>query len=87
MKFLRRILGVFVMIAGVIGLILSLAGLVGLWAAKPIFTTMINSTIDTLISSVDTSQKTLEITYDALGATIGSVDALSDLLVFNYCNC
>ena len=41
MKFLRRILGYFVMIAGVIGLILSLAGLVGLWVAKPVFTTTI----------------------------------------------
>jgi len=68
------------MIAGVIGLILSLAGLVGLWVAKPILTTTINTTVDTLISSVATSQKTLDITYDALGATIGSVDALSDML-------
>ena len=80
MKFLRKILGVFVMIAGVIGLILSLAGLVGLWVAKPILTTTINTTVNTLISSVATSQKTLDITYDALGATIGSVDALSDML-------
>lgn len=80
MKFLRKILGVFVMIAGVIGLILSLAGLIGIWVAKPVLTTSINSTVDTLITSVDTSQKTLDITYDALGATAKSVDALASML-------
>ena len=80
MKFLRRILGIFVMIAGVIGLILSLAGLIGIWVAKPVLTTSINSTVDTLIDSVDTSQKTLDITYDALDATVNSVDALASML-------
>jgi methyl-accepting chemotaxis protein len=80
MKFLRKTLGVFVMIAGVIGLLLSLTGLVGIWVAKPVLTTSINSTIDTLIDSVDTSQQTLEITYDALGATVNSIDALASML-------
>lgn len=80
MTFLRRILGVFVMIAGVIGLLLSLTGLVGIWVAKPVVTTSINSVVDTLITSVDTSQKTLVITDEALGASIHSVDALSEML-------
>lgn len=80
MKFLRKTLGVFVMIAGIIGLILSLSGLIGIWVAKPVLTTSINSIVDTLITSVNTSQKTLDITYDALGATVKSVDALSSML-------
>jgi len=80
MSFLRRILGIFVMIAGVIGLILSLVGLVGVFVAKPVISSSINSTIDTLVSSVDTSQKTLDITYDALGATVNSVNALASML-------
>ncbi len=80
MTILRRILGVFVMIAGIIGLVLSLAGLVGIWMAKPVLTTTVNSAVDTLLSSVDISQKTLVTTNEALGATINSVDALSEML-------
>lgn len=80
MQILRRLLGIFVMIAGIIGLLLSLTGLVGVVIAKPIITNTMNTTIDTLVSSVDTSQKTLEITFDALGATIDSIDSLSAML-------
>lgn len=77
---LRKFLGIFVMIAGVIGLILSLTGLVGIIIAKPILTSTMNSTVGTLVSSLETSQSTLDITQDALGATINSIDALSDML-------
>lgn len=80
MSVLRRILGVFVMIAGIIGLLLSVAGLVGLVMAKPVVISTINTTVTTLSSSVDTSQKAMAITYDALGATIQSVNALSEML-------
>jgi phage-related tail protein len=81
MTILRRLLGVFVMIAGVIGLLLSLAGLVGIWMAKPVITSSLDTTIATLSSTVDTSKDTLAITHDALGATIDSVDGLSEMLV------
>ncbi|MBE0697604.1 MAG: hypothetical protein IH586_11845 [Anaerolineaceae bacterium] len=80
MKILRRLLGVFVMIAGLIGLLLSLAGLVGLWMVRPVVVSSVNSAIATLTSSIDTSQKTMEITDQALGATVDSVDALSSML-------
>ncbi len=80
MSILRRILGVFVMIAGVVGLLLSIAGLVGLWMVRPILITTIGSTITTLTSSVDASQRTMMVTSEALGATINSVDALSEML-------
>lgn len=80
MKVLRRILGIFVMVAGLIGLLLSLAGVAGLWFARPVLLTSINSTIATLNSSVETSQRTMEITNQALGATVDSVDALSVML-------
>ena len=80
MGVLRRFLGIFVMIAGVIGLILSLTGLVGTIMTKPILTSTINSTVTTLVNSLETSQSTLDITQDALGATINSIDALSDML-------
>ena len=36
MSILRRLLGVFVMITGIVGLLLSLAGLAGLCMAKPV---------------------------------------------------
>jgi hypothetical protein len=80
MGILRRILGVFVMIAGIVGLLLSLAGLVGLAVARPTFVTSVNAAINTLLTSVDTSQRTLVITNEALGATVVSVDALSEML-------
>ncbi len=80
MKFMRRILGVLVMIAGILGLLLSLAGLVGIWVATPIVSSTISSTIDTLVASVNTSQKAMEVTGQALGATVDSVDALSEML-------
>lgn len=80
MGILRRILGVFVMIAGVIGLLLSLAGLAGIWAVTPTLKASVSSVIDTLLTSIDTSQKTVGLTADALDATINSVDALSDML-------
>lgn len=80
MKVLRRILGIFVMVAGLIGLLLSLAGVAGLWFARPVLINSINSTIATLNSSVEGSQRTMELTNQALGATVDSVDALSVML-------
>ncbi len=81
MNILRRLLGVFVMIAGIIGLLLSLAGLAGIWMAKPVITSSLDTTLATLSTTVETSKDTLAITYDALGATIDSVDGLSEMLV------
>jgi len=80
MSALRRILGVLVMIAGILGLLLSLAGLVMVWVTKPTMATYANNTIDTLHKSVTTSKDVMEITAQALGATIDSVDALSAML-------
>lgn len=80
MKVLRRVLGVLVMLAGLLGLVLSLAGVVVVWVAKPVVTDYARSTIVTLNASVATSQSVMEVTGQALGATIDSVDALSDML-------
>lgn len=80
MAILRRLLGVFVMIAGILGLLLSLAGLVGLYLVRPTVATSMDLTVDTLLSSVEVSQDTLVITDGALGATVTSLDALSEML-------
>lgn len=80
MKFLRRILGVLVMITGILGLLLALAGLAGVWVAKPTVTVSANATINTLNKSVITSKSVMVTTGEALGATIDSVDALSVML-------
>jgi HAMP domain-containing protein len=80
MKIMRKILGVLVMIAGVLGLAISLAGLAGLWMVKSSVVGHVDSTIDTLKTSITTSQITMEVTGQALGATVESVDALSILL-------
>lgn len=80
MKGLRRLLGVLVMVAGVLGLALSLAGLASIWALKPNITRSIEATITTLNGSINTSQQVMEITGQALGATVVSVDALSAML-------
>jgi hypothetical protein len=80
MKIIRRILGVLVMIAGILGLGISLAGLIAVWVAKPTVTTFANTTIDTLSESVTTSQNVMEISGQALVATVDSLDALSTML-------
>jgi uncharacterized protein YukE len=80
MKIMRRILGILVMIAGVLGLVLSVAGLVGVWMAKPTVASYLSSTIEALNSAITTSQKTMEVTKQALGATVDSVEALSVML-------
>ncbi len=80
MKFLRRVLGVLVMLAGVLGLVLSLAGLAGVWLLKPTIAVYAGSTLDTLHESVVISQDVMDTTHEALGATIDSVDALSAML-------
>jgi chromosome segregation ATPase len=80
MKVLHRALGVLVMIAGILGLLLSLAGLVGLWIVTPTLTSYAKMTITTFNDSISTSQKVMEITGQALGATVDSVDALSMML-------
>jgi len=80
MKVIRRIFGIFVMLAGVLGLLLSLAGLVGVWLIKPTIASYAGSTIGTLNDSVVTSQRVVDVTGEALGSTIDSVDALSEML-------
>lgn len=80
MKALRRILGALVMIAGILGIILSLAGVVSVWVVKPNVTNYVEITIQTIETSVITSQKALQVTGQALGATVVSVDALSTML-------
>lgn len=80
MSVLRRILGIFVMLAGVIGLVISIAGLVGIFLVKPVVIETANSTIATLTTSINTSQKALDVTDEALSATVDSVDALSEML-------
>lgn len=80
MNVLRRILGLLVMLAGILGLVLSLAGLVMVWTVKPTVAVYAESTIDTLGESIVASQRAMEITGQALGGTIDSVDALSVML-------
>ena len=80
MIFLRKLLGILVIIAGILGLVLSLAGLVGVWVSQPTIASFLDVTIDTLNGSITTSQETMKITAQALGATVDSVDALSVML-------
>jgi hypothetical protein len=80
MRNLRRILGIFVMIAGILGLLLSLGGLVAVWVAKPTLETSLGNTFVLLNENVTNSQNIMQITAEALGATVDSVDALSSML-------
>jgi hypothetical protein len=80
MRTLRRILGILVMIAGILGLLLSLAGLIGVWMVKPSLAAFANNTLLTVNNSITTSQTAMEVTGQALGATVDSVNALSEML-------
>lgn len=77
---LRRLLGVFVMFAGVIGLILSLTGLVGLFVIRPGVVASATITVDALYTSVDASQKIMKISGDTLAVTVETVQSLSSML-------
>lgn len=68
------------MIAGILGLLLSIAGLVGVWVAKPTVAQGVENTIATLNTSIDTSKQVMVVTEQALGATVGSVNALQTML-------
>lgn len=80
MGFLRRVLGISVMIAGILGLLLALAGLAGVWIIKPTITKAVDSTVTTLTSAIDTSTNAMGIAGDTLTAAVTSVEALSDML-------
>jgi len=80
MNVLRRILGLVVMLAGILGLVLSLAGLVMVWVVKPTVAAHAATTVDIVSESIVASQRAMEITGEALGGTIDSVDALSVML-------
>jgi hypothetical protein len=80
MSVIRKILGVLVMVAGVLGLALSIAGLVGIWVVKPTVASYVDTTVVTLNGSIATSQNVMEVTEQALGATVDSVNALSTML-------
>lgn len=80
MKIIRRVLGILVMIAGVLGLLISVAGLVGIWMVKPNVVAYLTTTIETINTSISTSQSVMDVTKQALSATVDSVDALSLML-------
>jgi hypothetical protein len=80
MSILRRILGLLVMVAGLLGLVIALAGLVGLWRVKPTVVASVSNTVSTLEGSITTSQEVMTVTKSALGATVTSLEALSDML-------
>jgi len=80
MRQIRRLLGIFVMVAGVIGLALSLTGLIGVWVVRPTLQRTVSDTMSTLSGSLDTSLEVMTLTGQALEATSGSVEALSGML-------
>lgn len=80
MSVLRKILGVLVMIAGILGLVLSIAGLIAVWTFKPAVTSGLVATVDTLNTSLTTSQQAMVVTGQALEGTINSVAALQTML-------
>lgn len=80
MRGLRRFAGVLVMIAGVIGLALSLAGLAGLLVLRPRLSASAQTVVKALSDSAASSQEVMQITGEALGGAIDSVDALSSTL-------
>jgi methyl-accepting chemotaxis protein len=66
--------------AGIIGVLLSLAGITGLWLVRPAVTTSLHTVLSALSSSVDTSQQAMNITDDALDASIQGFDGLSEVI-------
>ena len=80
MKNLRKPLGIFVMIAGMIGLLLSLTGLVGILMVRPGIQEASKTTLDTVYTSIDSSQQVIRVTGETLSATYDTVETLSSML-------
>ncbi len=80
MSKMRRPLGIFVMIAGIIGLLLSLSGMVGILIIRPGLQSAAKKTIDTIYTSIDSSQQVMNITGETLTATVFTVETLSSML-------
>jgi methyl-accepting chemotaxis protein len=80
MKFLRKFLGVTVMIAGILGILLSMTGMISIWVLKPTVQQGTETLLNTLDISLETSIRAVGVTEDALGATINSIDALQTML-------
>jgi methyl-accepting chemotaxis protein len=68
------------MIAGLIGLLLSISGLIGILIVRPGLQSAAKKTIETIYTSIDSSQQVMNITGETLTATVETVEILSSML-------
>ena len=76
MSFIRKIIGLFLIIAAIGGLIFSIAGLVLAWRAESRVTAGMQNFVDVLSQTLQTTSQGLTITQQALKSSVDTVSSL-----------
>ncbi len=76
MTAVRKILGLLLLIAAVVGVIFSILGITYLWRIQGSITTGIQSTVEVLAHTLETTSQGLDVTYSALEGTVATIGAL-----------
>ena len=79
-KTVSRLSGTLLIVAALGGLVFSLLGLVGVWRYRPILTDSLNSSLELLRSTLDSTADGLTITQESLKGALASINALQDTL-------
>ncbi len=76
MSAVRKLIGILLLIAALIGLIFSIAGITILWRVEPKITAGIETTVDLLVETLETTSQGLVVTQVALKSAVDTVSAL-----------
>ncbi len=72
----RRMIGFLLIIASISGLAFSIVGLVGVWRIQPQVTKNLQTSVDLLDTSLETTTEALTVTQQALKSSVDTVSAL-----------
>jgi hypothetical protein len=76
MTVIRKFIGLLLLIAAVIGLIFSILGIAFLWRIQGNIATNIQSSVDLLSQTLQTTSQGLDVTYSALDSTVSTIRSL-----------
>jgi len=76
MSAIRKLIGVLLLIAAIIGLIFSIAGTMFLWRIEGQATTSVQSTIELLIQTLETTSQGLTVTQAAIKGSVQTIRSL-----------
>lgn len=78
MGFFRKLIGLLLIIASILGLVISIAGIVTIWRVEANIGTALQSSVDLLVGTLETTGQGLSVTQDALKASVQTISAMAD---------